>query len=222
MGWVLGGWTRGDGRTRDSRRPSKKSRPRAGLGVLPRRGILRTWHGLTCKESPEQASPGAEKNLPLAFLGMSVFFWEGWGPGSRLLKTKAVMLGWKDRAGVALGAGGETLTSGQMGPERVWGAGCSPERLPRACLNQETGCVQAVPGEQGQQTVSQQLTMCLPCPTISLNTSWIPNQSHTCYVERKANIEQYRTSNSEPNPNNHTACVLGQGMGRPDGGKMDK
>lgn len=91
------------------------------------------------KEALHGAAPGAEKNLPLASLGMSVFSWEGWGPGSWLLRMRAMMLGWKDRTGLAVGAWGGTLTSGQTSPERLQDPGCSPERRPRACLNQGKG-----------------------------------------------------------------------------------
>lgn len=55
---------------------------------------------------PEQGSPGAEENLPLASLGLSVFSWEGWGPAFWLLRTKARTLQGKGRAGMASDLGG--------------------------------------------------------------------------------------------------------------------
>lgn len=80
--WARSWWGAdgGSSRRRESRRPSRKSLPGAGLGVLPRRGAPRAWHGPTSNESSARSSPGAEKNLPLAFLGMSVFFWGWTGP----------------------------------------------------------------------------------------------------------------------------------------------
>lgn len=61
------------------------------------------------------------------------------GPWLWLLRMRAMMLGWKDRTGLAVGAWGGTPTSGQTSPERLQDPGCSLERHPRACLNQEKG-----------------------------------------------------------------------------------
>lgn len=68
-GQVLGGRTRGDRRTRDSWRPSRKSLPRVGLGVLPRRGVPAPGTASPSKEALHGAAPGQKRTCLWLLLG---------------------------------------------------------------------------------------------------------------------------------------------------------